>query len=61
MSPWLIVLVGLIYAYIAVEQGMRGNVPSAIIFSGYSFSNAGLWMMATGLSFADLVALAKPW
>jgi hypothetical protein len=45
MSAWLIVLTGAIYAYIAVEQLLRGNPYMAIIYGGYSFSNVGLYLM----------------
>jgi hypothetical protein len=47
MSPWLIILTGLIYAYIAVEQGLKGNEYMTIIYAGYAFSNVGLYLMAT--------------
>lgn len=46
MSAWLIVLTGAIYGYIALEQGIKGNLPMAVVYGGYSFSNIGLWMMA---------------
>jgi hypothetical protein len=44
MSGWLIILVGVIYAYVAAEQAWHGNTSSAIVFAGYSFSNVGLWL-----------------
>lgn len=46
MSPWLIILTGLIYAYIAVEQGIKGNQPMAMTYAGYAFSNIGLYLLA---------------
>jgi hypothetical protein len=46
MSSWLIIVTGLIYAYIAAEQATKGNVWLAVIYSGYAFSNVGLYMMA---------------
>jgi len=46
MSSWLIIVTGLIYAYIAAEQALKGNVWLAVIYSGYAFSNVGLYMMA---------------
>jgi hypothetical protein len=46
MSRSLIVLVGLIYAYVAIEQALKGNFAMAIMYSGYSVGNVGLWMMA---------------
>jgi hypothetical protein len=46
MSPWLIILTGAIYAYIALEQGLKGNTYMAIVYSGYAFSNVGLYYLA---------------
>jgi hypothetical protein len=47
MSAWLIILTGLIYAYIAGEQYLKGNVGMAICYFGYALGNVGLYMMAT--------------
>jgi hypothetical protein len=47
MSAWLIVLTALIYGYIAIEQGLKGNLPMAVVYSGYAFSNIGLYILAT--------------
>ena len=44
MSGWLVILTGAIYAYIAVEQGIKGNTAMAVVYSGYAFSNVGLWL-----------------
>jgi hypothetical protein len=46
MSSPLIAIVTCVYAYIAVEQWLKGNVPGCITWAGYSFANVGLWMMA---------------
>lgn len=46
MSHWLIAFTGLAYAYVAIEQGMRGNSAMAVVYAGYAFSNVGLWVMA---------------
>ena len=46
MSSWLIIVTGLIYAYISVEQAFKGNTWVSVIYAGYSFSNVGLYMMA---------------
>jgi hypothetical protein len=46
MSSWLIILTGAIYAYIAGEQVYKGNIWLAVIYSGYAFSNVGLYMLA---------------
>ena len=47
MSGWLIIVTGLIYAYIAIEQGLKGNIPMLICYICYAGANVGLWMMAT--------------
>lgn len=47
MSSWLIALTGIIYLYIAIEQGVKGNVGMAVCYAGYAFANVGLWMLAT--------------
>jgi hypothetical protein len=46
MSSWLIIVTGLIYAYIAGEQGFKGNVGLAITYFGYALGNIGLYIMA---------------
>lgn len=46
MSAWLIVLTGLIYAYVAAEQAYTGNNGLAIAYAGYAFANVGLWILA---------------
>lgn len=46
MSSWLIIVTGLIYAYIAAEQLFKGNPYMAVVYSGYAFSNIGLYMLA---------------
>jgi hypothetical protein len=47
MSSWLIIVTGLIYTYISVEQGYKGNIGMAICYAGYAFGNVGLYLMAT--------------
>jgi hypothetical protein len=46
MSSWLIIVTGMIYAYIGLEQALKGNLPMAVVYSGYAFSNVGLYIMA---------------
>lgn len=47
MSPWLIILTGAIYAYIALENLIRyRNTAMFIIYGGYALSNIGLYQMA---------------
>jgi len=47
MSGWLIIATGIAYAWVAVEQAMKGNLQMTIVYSGYAFSNVGLYLMAT--------------
>ena len=44
MSGWLVALTGLIYAYVAVEQSLRGNAAMGIVYAGYAFANIGLYL-----------------
>lgn len=46
MSQPLIILTGLIYAWIALEQAAKGNTPVALMFAGYAFANIGIYMQA---------------
>ena len=46
LSSWLIIVTGLIYFYIGIEQGVKGNLPMAVVYTGYAFSNVGLYIMA---------------
>jgi hypothetical protein len=47
MSSWLIILTGAIYFYISIEQALKGNVPMAVVYGGYGFSNIGLFILAS--------------
>ncbi len=47
MSANLILFVGLIYLYVAIEQGIKGNIGMLIAFGGYAFSNVGLYLLAS--------------
>jgi hypothetical protein len=45
MSGHLIILTGLIYAYVAAEQFfVHRNVSMTIVYGGYAFSNIGLFL-----------------
>jgi hypothetical protein len=44
VSGHLIILTGLIYAYVAAEQLSKGNTALAVVYSGYAFSNIGLYL-----------------
>jgi hypothetical protein len=46
MSSWLIILTGAIYAYIGIEQIVKGNVPMGITYISYCTANIGLYYMA---------------
>jgi hypothetical protein len=46
MSSWLIILTGVIYAYISIEQLFKGNTGMAITYFGYCVANAGLVILA---------------
>lgn len=45
MSPWLIIITGLIYVYIAIEQAYRGNIPIGVMYFGYALGNAGSYLL----------------
>jgi hypothetical protein len=47
VSAWLIIVTGLIYAYIGCEQALKGNMPMAVVYTGYAFSNVGLYILAS--------------
>lgn len=47
MSAWLIILTGFVYAYVAVEQGLKGNTGMLIAYAGYAFANIGLYLLAS--------------
>jgi hypothetical protein len=44
MSSGLVLFVGGIYAFVSVDQYLRGNIPMAIAWAGYAFANIGLAM-----------------
>lgn len=46
MSRTLIVIVGLIYAFIAAESAVKGNAGLSIMYAGYALGNIGLWILA---------------
>lgn len=47
MSAWLIALTGVIYLYIGIEQGIKGNTGMLITYIGYAFANVGLYLLAS--------------
>jgi hypothetical protein len=46
MSAWLIAFTGVIYLYVALEQGYKGNTAMLIAYIGYAFANVGWYMLA---------------
>ncbi len=44
MSGPLIIVTGVIYAYIAIEQALKGGASMAIVYAGYAVANVGLYM-----------------
>lgn len=46
MSHILIIITGLIYTYISVEQFWTGNYGMGVCYFGYALGNVGLYMMA---------------
>ena len=42
MSTWLVVLVTFIYAYVSIEQYVKGDLSLAIVYLGYTVANLGL-------------------
>ena len=48
MSHYLILFTGLIYIWVAVEQGLyHNNYGMFITYLGYAFANVGLYMLAS--------------
>jgi hypothetical protein len=46
MSGGLIILTGLAYLYVSVDQWLKGNTGMAMAYAGYAFSNMGLYLLA---------------
>jgi hypothetical protein len=46
MSSWLIGVIGIVYAAVAVDQFMKGGVGQGIMFMGYAIGNIGLVIVA---------------
>ena len=45
MSPWLVIICTMIYAAVAVDQGIKGNLPVLIMYGSYAVANVGVWML----------------
>lgn len=46
MSGWLIALTGCCYAYVAAEMALNQRWSMCVVYSGYAFSNIGLYLLA---------------
>ena len=46
MSPWLILVVGAIYLYIAFDMICAAKTGLSITFLAYALGNLGLWIAA---------------
>lgn len=46
MSKFLIIITGLIYLYVGIEQLYKGNSGMTLAYMGYAFSNLGLYILA---------------
>lgn len=49
MSAWLIAIIGVVYAAVAVDLIIKGNIGLGIAFVGYAIGNVGLTMEAMKL------------
>lgn len=47
MGANLIIFTGIIYLYIGLDQFYKGNTGMCIAYIGYSFSNIGLYLVAS--------------
>ena len=45
MSPALVAGIGIVYAYIAIEQFYLDNPPMGICYLGYAVANIGMWFL----------------
>ena len=45
MSTWLVLLVTFIYAYVSIEQYIKGDLSLAVVYFGYTVANFGLIMV----------------
>ena len=48
MSAWLIAIIGVVYAVVAVDLLRAGNIGLGIAFVGYCLGNVGLYLAARG-------------
>jgi hypothetical protein len=43
VSGYLIIIVGLIYSGICIEQIIKHEFAMAVVWAGYALANAGMW------------------
>jgi hypothetical protein len=43
---YLIIIIGLVYFAIGLDQYFKGSLPNLIVYTGYAFSNIGLYLLA---------------
>jgi hypothetical protein len=43
---YLIIVIGLVYFGIGLDQYFKGSMPNLIVYTGYAFSNIGLYLLA---------------
>lgn len=46
MAPWLILIIGAVYLFTALDLLKNGQGGLALAFAGYAFSNIGLYLAA---------------
>ena len=45
MSTWLVVIVTFIYAWVSIDQYIKGDLSLAVVYLGYTVANFGLIMV----------------
>lgn len=45
MSVAVVIITGLLYATLAIDQGLKGNIPVLIMYGAYAVSNIGVYML----------------
>ncbi len=46
MAPWLILLIGVVYLYVAADLFYTGKHGLSLCFIGYALGNVGLYLAA---------------
>jgi len=46
-SGLLIIITGIIYTVVSIDQFWKHNIPMGITYAAYALSNVGLWMAVT--------------